>query len=897
MRGVGSRTPQSRPWAFSGECVFFAARRVGAWNVTSSGSPLGLVSTAVRLTPGTRVGPYEVVALLGAGGMAEVYRARDTRLGRDVALKMVSEAIGAEGPMLERFEREARMASSLSHPNVVALYDVGFEDGKPYFVTELLRGESLRERLAKGPLPVGTALEWAAQMAQGLAAAHETGIIHRDLKPENVFLTRDGHLKLIDFGIAKFAPANSEPTSRNLMDETLSPSGASTGTGMVLGTPGYMSPEQVQGEPVDARTDFFSLGAVLYEMLSGRRAFPKGSVVESGYATLHSEPEPLPSTVPAAVAQLVGRCLEKVPGRRFQSARDLAFNLELLRAPTASGTPTQPPRVRTLRLVWGHWGWPLVATLAAFALAGAAFFVGRMKQAALPTVEPITFKLGTVSAARFSPEGRVVYSAAWGGQPSSIFTQPQGSPDAQTLGLPGAQLLGVSAKGELAVDLRYSFYGPNRRGTLAVVPAAGGAPREVVEDVNSADWSPTGELAVVRIIGGKRQIEFPRGTPVFETEERVFSPRVSPKGDLLAFLLEREIGTNQLFVVDRKGQARKLADVPGASGLAWVPSGEEVWFSAGNALMASSLAGELRRVYQGVGELRLEDISRGGSVLVNAQTTRRELAFVPADQHRERGLSWLDWTFLGAISDDGREVVFSSAPQGEDFSYLRPTDGSPPVELGPGVAYALSPDEKWVLSIGDDPQKPSLLPVGAGVAKTLNVQGVNALEGRWLHDGKRIILLGRPPDDKQFRLYLVPATGGVPTRISDAVIRCCYYAVSQDDRLVAARNIDDILTLYPLDGGPAVAIPELGNDAVPAGWDLQGNLWVRPMREVPGHMRRYDIRTHRVLEERSLSPSDATGVTAIGQVHITPDNRFMAFDYVRILGYLYRLEGLAPAKQ
>src|SRR5271166_5938737 len=265
----------------------------------------------MRLTPGTHVGPYEVVALLRAGGMAEVYRAKDTRLGRDVAIKVVSETLGADGAFLERFEREAKLAASLAHPNIVALHDVGFHDGKPYLVTELLQGETLRERLAKGPIPLGTTLDWAAQMAQGLAAAHEQGIVHRDLKPENVFITRDGHVKLLDFGIAKLVEAVQGASPHGLMDETAAPSGSSTGTGMVLGTPGYMSPEQVRGDPVDGRTDFFSLGAVLYD-----------------------EPEPLPSTVPPQMAQVVHRCLEKDPARRFHSAQDLAFHLELLRTPT-----------------------------------------------------------------------------------------------------------------------------------------------------------------------------------------------------------------------------------------------------------------------------------------------------------------------------------------------------------------------------------------------------------------------------------------------------------------------------------------------------------------------------------------------------------------------------------
>ena len=313
----------------------------------------------MRLASGIRLGPYEVLALLGAGGMAEVYRARDTRLGRDVAIKVVSEALGANSDFVERFEREARLVGSVTHPNVVALHDVGVHDGKPYFVTELLQGETLRTRLGKGSVPLPTALDWATQMAEGLAAAHERGIVHRDLKPENVLVTRDGHVKLLDFGIAKVIAAAHDSqvvdgtASHDLLEETVSSGSGKTSTGLVIGTPGYMSPEQLRGDPVDARTDLFSLGAVLHELLSGQRAFPGASAVESSYAILHHEPEPLPASAPPAVAQVVRRCLEKDPDRRFQSARDLAFHLEVLRAPpTATVVARGPPGTGSRRWWW-----------------------------------------------------------------------------------------------------------------------------------------------------------------------------------------------------------------------------------------------------------------------------------------------------------------------------------------------------------------------------------------------------------------------------------------------------------------------------------------------------------------------------------------------------------------
>ena len=357
----------------------------------------------MRLASGIRLGPYEVLALLGSGGMAEVYRARDTRLGREVAIKVVSEALGADSAFVERFEREARLVGSVTHPNVVALHDVGVHDGKPYFVTELLQGETLRIRLGKGAVPMPTALDWATQMAQGLAAAHARGIVHRDLKPENVLVTRDGHVKLLDFGIAKVIAAahGSEvvdgTASHDLLQETVSSSSDKTSTGLIIGTPGYMSPEQLRGDPVDARTDLFSLGAVLHELLSGQRAFPGTSAVESSYAILHHEPQPLPTSSPPAVAQVVHRCLEKDPDRRFQSARDLAFHLEVLRAPTTASVVTRGSTGTGARRWW--WAGAAVALLVGVGsvLWGTALRGGGVKPgaaqpaAAMPSIAVLPF--------------------------------------------------------------------------------------------------------------------------------------------------------------------------------------------------------------------------------------------------------------------------------------------------------------------------------------------------------------------------------------------------------------------------------------------------------------------------------------------------------------------------
>jgi serine/threonine-protein kinase len=292
----------------------------------------------------TRIGRFEIVALLGSGGMGEVYRARDENLGRDVAIKILPAGLSSDRSRLNRFEQEAHAAGQLNHPNILAIYDVGLYEGSPYLVSELLEGETLGERLLSGSLPPSKAVEYASQLARGLAAAHEKGIVHRDLKPENLFITREGRVKILDFGLAKLtASENGSPAGLGSV--------AKTESGIVLGTAGYMSPEQVRGKPADYRADIFSFGAVLYEMLSGKRAFQGGSVAETLAAILHHDPPALTLADPLMASHLhliVRHCLEKKPEDRFQSARDLSFALEALSIPSeASGSPKL--RFRSIR--------------------------------------------------------------------------------------------------------------------------------------------------------------------------------------------------------------------------------------------------------------------------------------------------------------------------------------------------------------------------------------------------------------------------------------------------------------------------------------------------------------------------------------------------------------------
>src|ERR1700719_3704732 len=355
----------------------------------------------MNLAPGTKLGPYEIVSLLGAGGMGEVYRARDSRLKREVAVKVLPPAFSRDADRLRRFEQEALATAALNHPNILAVFDIGTNEGSPYVVSELLEGETLRERLRGGPIAIRKTLDYALQIAHGLAAAHEKGIVHRDLKPENIFITKDGRVKILDFGLAKLTqPEAGDHTSLPTMSHA-------TEAGVVLGTAGYMSPEQVRGMAVDARSDIFSFGAILYEMISGKRAFHRETSADTMSAILKEDPADLSETnrnVSPALERIVQHCLEKSPEQRFHSASDIAFDLEHLSGISSAtsrvtATAAAKPRGKLLAAVAG-----VVAI--AFAMLGLGWWLGRGGgPASLAEYHQITFRTGSIGNARFTPDG------------------------------------------------------------------------------------------------------------------------------------------------------------------------------------------------------------------------------------------------------------------------------------------------------------------------------------------------------------------------------------------------------------------------------------------------------------------------------------------------------------
>ncbi len=360
------------------------------------------------LAPGTKLGPYEIVAPLGAGAMGEVYRARDTRLDRSVAIKVLPSAFSADSERMRRFEQEARALSALNHPNLLAIYDIGSQDGIQYLVSELLEGESLRERLGEGALPWRKVVEYSVQMAKGLAAAHEKGIVHRDLKPENIFVSRDGRVKILDFGLAKLAADAGENAA------TLT--GAGTQPGVVMGTIGYMSPEQVRGKPADARSDIFSFGVILYEMASGRRAFQADSPVETLNAIIKNDPlENVAENknISPAAERVIRRCVEKAPEERFQSASDLAFAIEAIGGSSSTGARAaiagEPGRTAGR----ARWARPVIAAVILLVGIAAGFLlarIGKGEHSGLEnsSFEQLTFRAEPIFNARFAPDSQTV---------------------------------------------------------------------------------------------------------------------------------------------------------------------------------------------------------------------------------------------------------------------------------------------------------------------------------------------------------------------------------------------------------------------------------------------------------------------------------------------------------
>ncbi len=859
----------------------------------------------MSLSSGTRLGPYEILAPLGAGGMGEVYRARDDRLKREVAVKVLPASFSNDPERLRRFEQEAQAAGGLNHPNILAIHDIGTLEGAPYIVSELLEGETLRERLSSGALPVRKAIDYAVQIAHGLAAAHEKGIVHRDLKPENLFVTRDGRVKILDFGLAKLTQP--ESGARELTE--LPTAAAATEPGVVLGTLGYMSPEQVRGKPADARSDIFAFGAILYEALSGKRAFHGESAADTMSAILTKEPPDLSETnrtIAPGLERLVRHCLEKNPEERFHSAHDLAFDLQALSGESGAAARSVAASPATLR---GRKVSLLAASLvllAAMALAAAVGALFGKKGAAVPSrFQRLTFRRGMVWSARFAPDGQtIVYGAAWDGSPVELFSTRPESPESRALGLGSADVLSIAQSGEMAISLnRHLVTGWENSGTLAQVPLSGGAPREILENVSEADWAPDGKsLAIAHDVGGKNRLEFPIGKVLYETPGWVSLIRVSPRGDRIAFIDHVTRGDNagSLCVVDSNGKKTTLVE-RGGQGIAWSPSGKEIWFSPGGTVRAVSLSGAERVIARVPGGLWIQDISRDGRVLLAHNNIRREIAGLSPGETKERNLSWLDWSFPIALSADGRLLLFEEQNRVTSENgyavYSRKTDGSPATRLGDGNTLALSPDGRWALAVlrpFSDGQL-SLLPVGAGQTRNLPRDAIRYQPwGTWLPDGKRVLVAGTEPGHGT-RLYLRDLENGKARLATPGDIRISFtgITVSPDGKSATAISSDETVSILSLESGQSRPIHGLAAGELPVQWSEDGrSLYVCRPQGLPAKIFRLDLVTAERSLWKEIAPSDPAGVFGIEPIRLTRDGNSYVYSYRRLLTDLYLVEGL-----
>ena len=861
----------------------------------------------MSLPAGTKLGPYEILAPLGAGGMGEVYRARDPRLGREVALKVLPEEVSANKDRLSRFEQEARAASALNHPNVITVYDIGQAEQVSYLAMELVEGKTLRELCASGPLPVRRAIGVAVQIAEGLAKAHGAGIVHRDLKPENVMVSKDGYVKILDFGLAKLM----EPESG---EQSASPTLArpETHPGTVLGTVGYMSPEQASGQPLDFHSDQFSFGSIVYEITSGQRAFARKTAAETMSAIIREEPEPLVKLRPDSPPPLrwiIERCLAKDPEERYASTRDLARDLARLRdhisevSSAAEGISAAGPAHRRR----------LTPALTAAAVVAAGIVTAASLWRALPgkpasfppRFQQLTFRRGMLNNARFAPDGQtILYGATWTGEKQRLYATRPGSPEswAPDLGNRNWDILAVSPSEELAV---LSF--PEE--ILARVPLAGGIPRDVVAGVPyaSADWAPDGKsLAVVRKVNHRFRMEFPIGKVLLESSQPLHAPRISPAGDRIAYC-RFDQNTVTVGVMETTGKGiRDLsggwADISGVP--CWSPDGREIWFSGkrageGLGIHAVDLSGKLRLVTRVPGTLELNDVSKDGRLLVAHHAILIILMGRIAGEQKDRDFSWLDYSSLADLSADGKTLLIFETGLGAGASpavYIRKTDGSAAVRLGEGRPLALSPDGSTVLASVEPPgslPRLVLLPTGAGEAKPLsNERFVRFDAAQWLPDGKQIVFSANEKD-RPLRVYVRDLLAGKESPITPegVALEAVTKTVSPDGRSVVAISDGGKASVFPIDGGDPRPVAGLNPGDRVVQWASNGrSLYVVRREEMPVKVWLLDPTTGDRRLFKEIVPAEPTN--SVWNFLITPDGQSYVCNFQRAFSNLYMVEGL-----
>jgi len=881
---------------------------------------------------GETIGPYEVLSELGSGGMGTVYLAQDARLGRKIALKLLPPQFTNDKDRLRRFQQEARAASALNHPNILTVYEIEQKADIHYIATEYVDGVTLRQLLSTDQLELHRILSIATQIASALQAAHAAGIVHRDIKPENVMIRSDGYIKVLDFGLAK------------LTENEFAPTTSETNPGVVMGTPRYMSPEQARGLDVDLRTDIFSLGTVIYEMVTGRVPFEGETTSDIIAAIIKDEPEPMSLSVPelpSEFEEVVNKALAKDLGLRYPTIAEFGSDLQRLKdgiqlnalarftsdastkrqtATRLGSTDPQAQQNTDPLSIKASTRWAISAALGLVVLIAVVTVVSlnrRGKPAPAPSANnrqntrQLTNRDGFISASRFAPDGKgVIYSAGFDGKPLELFfTDAEGS-DSRSAGIQSAALKSVSRTGKIAVLFDFELnWSDGFNGTLAILPADGGKPEVLMQGVDDAAFAPDGNnLAIVRSVLGEQQLEYPSGHLLYKSDGWMSYPRFSPKGDKIAFF-EHPLGdfSGSLVVFDL-GAQKKIDISTGwvsLKGLAWNPKTDEIWFGGSRvgkklSIIAVSLSGQLRTNLYDVPVIgaRIDDISDDGTMLIN-QGSNHATMMVVEDKSAKEVESQFAWTTSADLSADGKTLLYyewgwentSGASEGNSV-YLRKLDSNERIHLGPGKALALSPDGNSALALQTTPQPQLVLLSTSGAqAKALPNRGIKEYHyASFFPDGRQILFTGvEARKDAAIRSFVQDVNTGEVHPLTEEWTTA--RRVSPDGKSIITLQPDRTYYIQPLIGGEATPIPGLESGDEPIQWSDDGSaVYVIGPGEFATKIYRVTLNNGARREWEDIDPPNKVGLVGLetnpGGILITPDGKMSVYTYWILLQHL-----------